>query len=40
LGRGIRVDNNSNVEYDPDLQSAIFGLTKTGGWQVLTFKEE
>ena len=40
LGRGIRIDSNSNVEYDPDLQSAIFGLTKEGGWQVLSFKEE
>lgn len=40
LGEGIRVDNNSNVEYDPDLQTAIFGLTSDGGWKVVDFMEE
>lgn len=40
LGEKIVVDNNSTVEYDPALQSAIFGLTKSGGWQVISFKEE
>ncbi|MGD8744390.1 MAG: hypothetical protein PVJ52_02245 [Candidatus Woesebacteria bacterium] len=39
LGEGIRVDNNSEVEYDPDLQGAIFGLTKSGGWQTIEFEE-
>lgn len=40
LGERILVDNNSTVEYDPDLQTAIFGLTTTGGWQTISFKEE
>jgi hypothetical protein len=39
LGIGIRVDNNSTVEYDPALQTAIFGLTRDGGWQTLSFEE-
>lgn len=39
LGQGIRVDNNSTVEYDPALQTSIFGLTKEGGWQTLSFEE-
>jgi hypothetical protein len=39
LGEAIRVSNNTVIEYDPDLQTAIFGLTNTGGWQVLSFKE-
>jgi len=39
LGEGIRVDNNSTVEYDPALQSTIYGLTKEGGWQALSFEE-
>ncbi|MFH1971262.1 MAG: hypothetical protein ABIJ05_02665 [Patescibacteria group bacterium] len=40
LGEAIRVDNNSTVEYDPALQNAIFGLTKSGGWQIVAFAEE
>lgn len=40
LGEKIRVENNSTVEYDPALQLAIFGLTKSGGWQTISFKEE
>ena len=39
LGEGIRVDNNSTVEYDPALQTTIYGLTKDGGWQTLSFEE-
>ncbi len=39
LGEGIRIDNNSTVEYDPALQTAIFGLSKDGGWATLSFKE-
>lgn len=37
LGEGIRIDNNSNVEYDPDLQTALFGLTKDGGWKIVSY---
>lgn len=40
LGEKIRVENNSTVEYDPALQTAIFGLTKSGGWQTISFEEE
>lgn len=40
LGEGIRIDNNSDVEYDPDLQTAIFGLTKDGGWKITSFVEK
>lgn len=40
LGKKIRVITNSTVAYDPRLQNAIFGLTKSGGWQILSFKEE
>ena len=39
LGEGIRVDNNSTIEYDPALQTSIFGLTKDGGWQTLSYEE-
>jgi hypothetical protein len=39
LGEAIRVKNNTVIEYDPSLQTAIFGLTNSGGWQVLSFKE-
>ena len=40
LGEKIRVVTNSVVAYDPRLQNAIFGLTKSGGWQTLSFREE
>lgn len=40
LGQKIFLDVNSTVMYDPDLQTALFGLTKSGGWQILSFKEE
>lgn len=40
LGEKIRVINNSTIEYDPALQMAIFGLTKSGGWQTISFQEE
>ena len=39
LGEKIRVENNSVVEYDPALASAIFGITSGGGWQTKTFME-
>ena len=39
LGEAIRVKNNTEIEYDPDLQTSIFGLTNTGGWQIEDFKE-
>ena len=39
LGEKILVDNNSQVEYDPALAEALFGITKEGGWQTLSFKE-
>lgn len=39
LGQGIRVENNSEIEYDPALQTAIFGITKEGGWQTLSYEE-
>ena len=39
LGEAIRVKNNTVIEYDPDLQTTIFGLSSTGGWQTLSFEE-
>lgn len=39
LGEKIRVENQSEVEYDPALAAAIFGLTSEGGWQVKSFRE-
>lgn len=40
LGEKVRVTANTTLVYDPDLATAIFGLTKTGGWQMISFKEE
>lgn len=40
LGEKIRIESNSMVEYDPDLQLAIFGLSKTSSWQAISFEEE
>jgi hypothetical protein len=39
LGQAIRVSQQSSIEYDPDLQTAVFGLTDSGGWQTVSFKE-
>jgi hypothetical protein len=39
LGEKIVIRNNSTVEYDPALGSTIFGLTSSGGWQVISFLE-
>lgn len=39
LGEKIVIDNNSQVEYDPALKTALFGITRFGGWQTLSFKE-
>ncbi|MDP3998940.1 MAG: pilus assembly PilX N-terminal domain-containing protein [bacterium] len=40
LGEKIRITSNTILEYDPDLKTAIFGLTKSGGWMTVSFKEE
>lgn len=39
LGEAVRVKNNTEIEYDPDLQTAVFGLTESGGWQTLSYEE-
>lgn len=40
LGEKIRILANTTLIYDPDLAEAIFGLTKSGGWEILSFEEE
>jgi len=40
LGEKIHMAQNAQVKYDPDLQTAVFGLTKSGGWLITDFKEE
>ncbi len=39
LGKKVRVVTNSDVIYDPRLQTAVFGLSNKSGWQVSSFKE-
>lgn len=39
LGQKIFLDTNSTIEYDPALGNAVFGLTESGGWQTVSFKE-
>lgn len=39
LGQKVKVITNSDILYDPRLKNAIFGLTKEGGWQILSFTE-
>lgn len=39
LGRKVRVVTNSDIVYDPRLQTAVFGLSSKTGWQISTFEE-
>lgn len=40
LGEKIHVRNNSTVEYDPALASAIFGWTSEPGWEIVSYAIE
>lgn len=40
LGQKIVVNANSTVNYDPNLATAIFGLTQSGGWQTMSFSQQ
>jgi hypothetical protein len=39
LGKKVRVITNSDIVYDPRLQTAVFGLSGKSGWQVSSFNE-
>lgn len=38
-GEKIVLSNNSLVEYDPDLATAIFGVSAEGGWTISSWRE-
>lgn len=40
LGEKIVVNNNSTVNYDPNLANAIFTINGPGGWQIQSFAEQ
>lgn len=40
LGKKIKLINNSTLNYDPTLKQAVFGITKGGGWQIASFRQD
>jgi hypothetical protein len=39
LGKGVRVETNTEIFYDSLLESAVFSLSDDGGWQISSFTE-
>ena len=40
IGEEVYVSNNVDIEFDPALSLAEFGLTRSGGWFITSYKEK
>lgn len=40
LGEKVKLINNTTLVYDETLRQAVFGITKAGGWQIASFKQD